>query len=378
MNSLPKRDIWLLPAISMLTLLAILAGSELIARIGWPEQRSNTCVLPDPSLSFRYRANCSSIMKAAEGPWYTNKYNDCGYRSATSCRPLQAGVRRVALIGTSLSEGYLVEYPNTIGERLAADLSAMCGGPVDVQNLAATGYTGKRLAIRMEEALALRPDAVLLTILPVDIELQLVESTEPITGTTAGATPGTRARPGANSTGTMDSLQRRLVAWLRESRAITIAQHFLFLKQSVYLSLYLRYGDKADYLRPPFTEAWQERLRRFDLLLAELANQALRGHVPLSLAFVPHQAQLLLMEGSDLQRGIDSRALIRALKAMAKRHGIDFVDSSEALRAKGNINLLYYPVDGHPTGRGQPLIALEIAHRYVQDPNSPFADCRRP
>ena len=88
MEKLPRRDIVLLPLISMLTLLCMLAGAEVITRIVWPEQIVNSCQVPDPSLGFRYRPNCSSTMKSAEGPWYTNDYNECGYRSAASCGPV--------------------------------------------------------------------------------------------------------------------------------------------------------------------------------------------------------------------------------------------------------------------------------------------------
>ena len=46
------------------------------------------------------------------------------------------------MIGSSLSEGYLVEYPNTIATRVGTDLTRMCGAPVEVQNLGAMGYFG--------------------------------------------------------------------------------------------------------------------------------------------------------------------------------------------------------------------------------------------
>lgn len=196
MQDLPRRDLWLLPLISVVTLVTLLAGAEMLARVGWPDEVFNSCQkIDDSPLGFHYRPNCSSTMKAAEGPWYTNDYNECGYRTAASCGPLAPGHRRIALIGASLSEGYLVEYPNTIGARLAADLTAMCGRPVEVQNLAATGYNGRRLLARMDDALALRPNAVLLTQAVFDVEMQLDDATLPITGAETTRNPRPKRRP---------------------------------------------------------------------------------------------------------------------------------------------------------------------------------------
>ena len=373
MGGLPRRDLVLLPLISLVTLLLMLAGAEVTARIGWPQQKVNSCNVPDRTLGFRYKPNCSSTMKAVEGPWYTNHYNACGYRSATPCGPVPAGTRRIALIGTSLTEGYLVEYPDTIAGRLATDLGAMCGRPVDVQNLAAMGYAGRRLlSLRMDEALTLRPDAVLFVVLPYDIESELEDDT----GDNAGQAGGVAPRDGV-ADGNQANLQQRLAMRLRESRAVTVAEHFLFQQGPTYLSLYLRYGDRADFLRPPFSAAWQERLRRFEMLIAELAQRSHRANVPFTLAFVPQQAQLMLMAGIDRKPGVDPTALPRALAAIASRHGVDFIDTSAALRAERRPGRLYYVVDGHPSGVGQPILALDIARHLTKSPSSLFSDCRR-
>ena len=372
MDSLPRRDLWLLPLISVATLAALLAGSEVLARLAWPEQISNSCDVADDSiLGFRDRPNCTSTMKAVEGPWYTNEYNACGYRTKEPCGPLPPGARRIALVGASLSEGYLVEYPDTIGARLAADLTAMCGKPVEVQNLAAKGYTGRRVAARLDEALAMRPDAVLFTQNPFDIEAQLDDATLPFTGDAPAADPA-RGKGGVDP-----GMMKRVGDWLTKySRTSTVLRHFLFRNQSLYLSLYLKYGDKADFLRPPMSTAWQERLRRSDLLLGELASRAHKAGVPLMLAFRAESSELALMTEWTPPAGIDPNALPQALAAIAARHGVDFVDTSAALRPHiGGSELLFYPVDGHPTGEGQPIIAQAIAQRFVDDPKSPFFDC---
>jgi hypothetical protein len=356
-EGLPRRDIWLLPLISILTVLGLFVGAEVASRLIWPEQLINACRIPDPVLGFRYRPNCSSTMKASEGPWYTNNYNACGYRSDAPCGPTPAGGLRIAVIGSSLSEGYLVEYPNTIAARVGTELTEMCGVPVEVQNLGGIGYSGDLWLPRMDEALRLRPTAVLLVINPFELETAAPAETD------AAAPDGT-------------SLQKLLFEKLKESRAFAMAQHFLFRNASVYLPLYLRYGDKADFLRPPFSARWSERLQTLDRLIGALADKTHQaGGVPLMLAFVPQMAQVMLMAGHTVPPGIDPTALQTAIAAIATRNGVLFTDTSVALREKPTPERLFYEVDGHLSGEGQPVAAAYIAQSYANAPGGPFADC---
>jgi hypothetical protein len=70
-STLPRRDLWLLPLISLMTVIMTLAAAEPCTRLLWPEQPTDSCALPDPDLGYRMRPNCTSVMKAAEGPLYT-------------------------------------------------------------------------------------------------------------------------------------------------------------------------------------------------------------------------------------------------------------------------------------------------------------------
>ncbi len=365
-TGLPRRDLWLLPLISLATALFLLAGAELVARLVWPEQVVNACRMTDPVIGYRYRGNCESTMKTAEGPWVTNEYNACGYRSAAACGPVDAGARRVALIGSSLSEGYMVEYPNSIGARLGADLTRLCDAPVEVQNLGAIGYSGNLLIPRMAEALRLKPDTVLLVLAPFDLEGELGDQAD---------TP--KARQAAPE-GAPGGLQHRVFDELKSSRSVIVAQHFLFRNPSIYIPLYLRYGDKADFLRPPFSPNWQARLRTFDALLEKLAAQAQQAAVPFALAFVPQEAEVALMAGRPVPPGIDPAALPAALQAIAARHDVSFIDTSVALRAQPTPERLYYQVDGHLSGQGQPVAASYIAQQLAAELPGPFAACRSP
>ena len=359
LGGLPRRDFWLLPLISVLTIGAPVVGAELAARLIWPQQLANSCRLSDPEVGVRYQPNCATTMKTPEGPWYVSAYNDCGYRSDASCAPLPAGRRRIALLGSSLSEGYLVPYRQTIAARIETDLTHSCGALVEVQNLGALASFGDQLLPRMDEALRLHPSTVLLVVAPFDLQ----EDLEPDTGPS----------PPHDS-----SFKERAVKALKDSRALEMAQHYLFRHPSIYLPLYLRYGDRADFLRPPFSEKWRERLQVLDKIIAGLAARAQHANVPFVLAFVPQEAQVAMMApGRNAPPGVDPRALPAAMGAIAARHGTLFIDTSLGLRDDPAPEHFYYTVDGHLSGEGQPVAAAYIARQLVGAKTGTFAACRR-
>jgi hypothetical protein len=365
LGGLPRRDLWLLPLVSFATMVVLALGAEFAARTIWPEQLVNACRLSDPAVGVRYQPNCSTTMKTPEGPWYIASYNNCGYRSATPCGPLAAGSRRIALLGSSTSEGYLVEYTDTIAARLAADLTRTCGAPVDVQNLGALASFGPQLLIRMDEALRLKPTAVVLVVAPFDLE-ELASDPAP-----------NSERAGNPLSSSSMSFQKKMFEDIKDSRALKMAQHFLFRNPSVYLPLYLRYGDKADFLRPPLTAKWQNRLQALDGIIAGMSDRARSNGVDFVVAFVPQEAQVAMMAaGRTPPPRIDPTALPTAIAEIAKRRGAQFVDSSIALRQHPAPERLYYQVDGHLTGEGQPIVGAYIAHELAGTKSGPFGVCR--
>lgn len=356
LGGLPRRDLWLLPLISLFTLCVSVGGAELAARLVWPQQLVNSCRLADPQVGTRYQPNCSAVMKTSEGPWYVSTYNDCGYRSDASCGPVPAGHRRIALLGSSLSEGYLVPYRQSIADRIETDLTRSCDAPVEVQNLGAVAGFGDQLVPRMDEALRLHPSTVLLAVAPFDLE----EDLDPAKGS---APPKT-------------SLPRHVVQALKDSRALEMTRHYLFAHPSIYVPLYLRYGDRADFLRPPLTKKWRERLQVLDGIIAALAARAHDANVPFALVFIPQEAQIALMApGRSAPPGVDPRALPDSIGAIAARHGVSFIDTSLGLRRDPAPEHFYYPVDGHLSGKGQPAVGAYIAHRLASDKGSAFFDC---
>ncbi len=373
---LPRRDFVLLPLLCALTVVAMVGLAEIGTRMAYAERKEDSCARPDATLGYRFAPDCTSRTKAAEGPWVTNYYNECGYRTTQSCGPAADGVRRVAVVGSSISAGYLVPYDSSIANLTAARLQGKCDAPVEFQNLGGIGYIWSKVYSRMDEALALRPLAVMMVVIPFDLE-QTVDTPAPTalgtaaSGTSASGTSALRLDAVA-TTGVMARLHRIIGS----SRAFAVAQHFLFQNVPFYTNLYLRYGDKADFLRPPFPPSWQRRFHDFDVLMEGVSAKARAAGVPFILATVPQRAQAALVASHGrLPPGIDPMAFDREVARIAARHGIDDIDvTPEFARQSNPAADYYYAVDGHINALGSQLVAKAIAQRFISDVPA-FASC---
>ena len=107
---LPRRDLLILPLISICTIVLCLIAAESLASYFFASQELNPCMVADPVHGAKFKPNCTVRMKAAEGPWVTSSYNDCGYRTKESCGPKSPGTTRIALLGSSASEGFYNSY----------------------------------------------------------------------------------------------------------------------------------------------------------------------------------------------------------------------------------------------------------------------------
>lgn len=364
---LPRRDIWLLPLVVVCTVLALLIGAEIFARLFWAEQQADACELADGT-GVHYRPNCHSRVKLAEGPWVDYATNRCGYRSDADCGPKRVDGLRVAVLGSSISRGYWVSYDESFAGRMERDLRRACDRDVEFQNLSMARSSGAggpiwhTMADRVGEALVLQPDAIVTVLAPYDLEQYTALPNAPVHATVA--------RLSAREVATV---------WLHDniiaiSRAVLVAQHFFYLDLSRYIPLFLRHGDGADFLRPPFTAAWEVRLTIADATIGRIADQAEQAHVPVIVAFMPSRAQAALSTFASLPPGVDPFALGQALSEIAHRHGVRFVDITHLTRGLSDVGSLYYPVDSHPNERGHALIAQALEAALTRDIPA-FARC---
>ena len=248
----------------------------------------------------------------------------------------------------------------------------MCRRPVEVQNL------GREVCLpicqfhRIDEALALKPDLAVMTVSPYDLE-RLVPSEIPDVSSPLRQRPASTAVPEALS------VLKRAQKLVTESRAVTIAEHYLFQDPSTYVRIYLTYGDKADFLRTPFSGRWEGRLEGFDLLLGEIAEKFHAAHVPFVLVEMPSLAQVsVLALKSPPSRGRSLRSqpapgrdLIEARRSVCERSRL--VPADARIEQK-----LFYMVDGHLDGKGQALVSAPFVDQLTQGTTPALSSCTAP
>jgi hypothetical protein len=358
---LPKRDLLIIPLIVVATLICLLGASEMLARYFFPSQQMDSCQVPDAIMGLRFKPDCTSMTKAPEGPWVTNQYNECGFRSATSCAAKPAGSLRMVAFGSSLTQGYLVPHEQSYPVRVGASLASLCHRPLDVQNVASIGYNWNRAKLDFDIALKLQPDLLITSIVPFDLERDPAEF-EQISAPSAPAAPP-------------PLINRLYVAIKEQARSAYVAQYFYFKNAKAFTDLYLHYGEKANFLRTPFTPFWQTRLDTYEKLLADMADKAHAANIPLILVYVPQRAQVALISGTPPPPGVDPWAFSKAIGDMAARHGIIYVNTSDDFSRLKNAADLYYPVDGHPSGAGDAVIADAVVTRLTSMADSKFSGC---
>ncbi len=355
---LPARDLILIPMLVVATILALSLAAEVSARVTWPQQLSDSCRVWKGKISI-FRQYCHSRLKVAEGPWFDYDYNDCGYRSASPCRQKAAGGLRVVLLGSSTTRGYPLPYKDSFASRVETDLTRACRRPVDFQNIGldeALGPTWHTLPDRMDEALKLRPDTLVIALSPFDmLQYSAIPPREPPLAETF--VPASYPAPPRKS-GLMNWLNERD---LTHSYVFFAAEHFVYTDPKRYIPLFLSHRDQADFLRPPFTDIWKTRLHIVDMTLRPMIERAGQAKIPVIVVFVPSRAQAILSSWKDRPKGIDPFALGLAVGDIVRRDGGIFVDLTQTTRTQPNVSDDYFPVDTHPKAAAHALIAKDVA-----------------
>lgn len=354
---LPRRDYLLLPLIALATVLVLLAGGEVMARLLWVQVDDAEPCEFTTATGYRYTPFCTSRTKVWEGPWISQHFNACGYRTEEPCAPRPEGSLRVAVLGSSTARGALVSYDESFAARASATLTAQCQRKVDFQNLGTEPADDSEMDLRVPEALALRPSAIAIVIGPFD----LLHIGEP--------------RPDPAAPPPHEKLtMRSLVLLLRESRLFLLMQYYLYRDPAFQVHAFLLNADAADYVRAPLSEAWRQRVVAFGAVLQRIAAQTGPAHVPVVLEYVPERAQAALAAEEQRPPGVDPFLIGRALRQEAARFGIETVDATAAFAAEPDFGSLFYLTDGHPRGGGHAAIAQALVPALRALP--PFAACR--
>lgn len=364
-RTLPKRDLWLLPLIACLTLAVLGVGAEVGARLIWPEDMDMPCLRANAENGTTATPNCQSRVKAAEGPWVINRYNECGMRATGPCALADRRRPRIVVMGSSTSWGYMVPFDETWSTRLANDLAQRCGGAAyDVQSFVSFADVNGNARL-IDEALALEPDLVAFVIAPLDLEQ--------ISG--QGFVPPEQAPRVAEIADEPESF----IGWVRdlvsESRAGKIAQHFLYRNPDIYIPAFLTNGDKADFMRAPLSEPWRARVQAVDDALSYYTQRFDEAGVPMMLIYTPQQAQaVLISEDGQLPEDVDPTALPDTLERVAEADGVIYADASDAFEEISDPQDMFYNADGHLNSEGHALIA-EAAEAALVDAMGPAPLC---
>jgi len=255
-GTLPKRDLFVLPLLSLLTVAMLFAAAEVTSRALWVEQEHNSCFIDDAGAGPHRKPNCAVRVKNAEGPWVTYHYNECGYRGSDPCGKKPRGTLRVALIGSSMSEGLYVAYKDTFGVNIASALRRKCGKPIQLENLGIRDQTSLFAYKRMGETLALSPDLIIFPVTPFDIEQKISARQLAARNDAPDSHPALLTR-------SSNSLFTRVQLLWSDSRTSLVGKHFLFEDEQTVVKMYLRYGNEADFMHQPFTSEWQQRFADF-------------------------------------------------------------------------------------------------------------------
>jgi hypothetical protein len=157
------RDFFLIPGVMLLTVALLVGVSELVCRVLWADYESFACSVGDGN-----KPNCVMRMKTTEGKEYEYGFNECGFRSTTSCLTKAPGEFRLVTMGTSIGLGLYVSEEDFFATRAETELSRALHRPVDAQNMGAMVST-LQIPGKIARALALQPNAIVREICPVDL-----------------------------------------------------------------------------------------------------------------------------------------------------------------------------------------------------------------
>ena len=351
---LPRRDLLILPLISICTIGLCLIAAESLAKYFFASQELNTCMVSDPVHGAKFKPNCTVRMKAAEGPWVTSSYNDCGYRTKASCGPKPPGTTRIALLGSSSSEGFFNSYDQMFASRTAAELTNVLKRPVEVQNLGRAGCDPICALNRVDEALALKPDLVMLAMS--NFDMQNME-------TTGAALQNAKAIAPITPT-----YKEKVFTYLKEKKAVVAVTHFLTENNPAFARVrvrtYLTNGDLAGYLWKPFPRPGMTACRYWTACWnRRKLSVAMRMFLSSSLKF-RHFNKYRLMGADNLPAGVDPYAFTHSLQELATKHQMQFINTTDAFTKP---NDTFYVVDGHMNGNGNALVARVVVEHLLAE-----------
>jgi hypothetical protein len=285
------------------------------------------------------------VWKNAEGPWVRYDFNECGYRGTVHCGPKPADTLRIVLSGSSAAFGLEVPYDEHFATRAAPELTRILGHRVEFQNMGSVGRDWSRNEMVLDEIMSLKPDAVFYFVMPFDLarmdRLDILHD--------PNAAPATAE---AMEVGAWTKVRHALA----NSRLVYMVQHFLLADESFLLRAVQNYGDPLDVSRVPTPPQTEKRLELLELLVGKLEDRARSRNVPCFMIAIPNRVETALIRSNAQVPHMDPYVFPRRMEAIARRHGVGYIDLLPYLKSAPDATDLYYRVDGHPTGNFHKLL----------------------
>jgi hypothetical protein len=379
-TKLPRRDWFLLPMLSLLTICLTILCTELIARslLDFPNESGDglkdCIVFKGPTAGFHGVPNSVCWEKTDESAPVEYRFNSCGHYTSLECGPKPAGTYKIVVVGSSDAMGLTVQPKETLAALLPKELEQRTGRKVEVYNesLPGMGGTPHSIALHFGEALSGEPDSVLWILVPLDISRISAVGPAPEPPRLAGVLGQTRYRiRDALNKRPMQDAYSDVLDTLRElfsnSHSGILLRHYLYQSQSLYVRADLR-TEEAGFLKMDPGVGWRERLLELDKYDAYLEERAREAGVPLLVTFLPDRAQSAMVSMGDWPQGYDPYQTDNELRAMVNRHGGIYLDVLPEFRSIPNPERYFLPVDGHPNAGGHAIFAGLLAKVLTSGP----------
>ena len=380
-----KRDWIVLFCLSLLTCCIVIFLIELVSRQLFSESKTSTLscmILNDPETGVRAIPNSVCWQKIEEGPAVEYRYNECGHRTDLPCNSKASDTLRIVSIGASISEGFGVAYRQTFAARLPRELSLLTGRKYELYNEGMEWGGPQTVDLRFADALSVKPDLILWTIHPLDLEMPLLPwwitqppNNEPATLHSAWQRIVTAYRE--NPISWLEHERQRVIHSLNQTSIMFLLQHLFYLSESQYVRSYLQ-NDNAGFLMKQNSPAWTPYWRQFDRVTADIASRAEKAGVPLVVAVIPQRAQAVLISTGSWPEGVDPFAFGDEMKSVVESHGAIYLDLLSEFRNIPNPGRLYYPVDGHLNADGQGVVAKLLARKLADGTIPSLGRARQP
>ena len=381
----PRRDWFLLPAMSLLTILVLAVSTESVSRCLFPVSQTdleNCFVTGDPSGTAPAKPNSVCSERSAESRLLVDyRFNGRGDRDDRDLQEKQAGSFRIVMIGSSFAMGLFAPRELSFAGLLPEQLSRQTGRRIELYNESKGGkfrggpFPIKNSVARFQDVLSAQPDMILWIITPMDIENSELNDPDPKPGVVPFDTPRQDRRAAEYKSALskmMDSMvQGNFGSKLRnrwaQSRSALMLRHFLVSSEppNQYVESYLKNEDDAEFLKIVPSAEWQQQLQNFETQAERFEAQARMSGVPFVGVLVPNRAQAAMISTNSWPSDYDPYRLDHELRKVIENNGGIYIDILKQFRSVPDPEQVYFPLDGHLNVEGHAMISRMLTNELT-------------